>query len=237
MNLPPLVNGLIVNRYKRFLADVELADGRIVTAHCPNTGSMRGCWKPGASVQLSYSDNPKRKLAWTLERVDMGQGWIGVHTGRTNPVIGEALRENRIPGLTGYENIQSEVVFDAPGFERSRFDFLLTQGLASDGWVEVKNVTLWEGRRLLFPDAVTQRGRKHLELLAEACRMGYRGIMIYAVNRPEGDLFSPADEIDPVYGDTLRRVVRTGGVEIIAVRIVHLPQALSVGDAVAVDLG
>ncbi len=235
MKLPPLVNGLILKRYKRFLTDVELADGRIVTAHCPNTGSMLGCWQPGAPVQVSYSDNPKRKLAWTLERVDMGQGWIGVHTGRTNPVIGEAIRNGRIQGLAGYENIRNEVDFVVPGYDRSRFDFMLSQGKERDAWVEVKNVTLWDGRRLLFPDAITQRGCKHLECLAEACRMGFRGIMIYALNRPEGDSFSPADEIDPVYGATLRRVV-SEGVEVMAVRILHLKQALSVGGTVAIDL-
>ncbi|MEN8177027.1 MAG: DNA/RNA nuclease SfsA [Pseudomonadota bacterium] len=236
MNLPPLVNGIILKRYKRFLADVELEDGQRVTAHCPNTGSMRGCWQPGAPVQISHSDNPKRKLAWTLERVDMGQGWIGVHTGRTNSVIGEALREGRIHGLTGYQNIRSEVVFDPPGFDRCRFDFQLSQGLEPDAWVEVKNVTLWEGDRLLFPDAVTQRGRKHLELLAEACRTGHRGIMIYALNRPEGGTFSPADEVDPDYGATLRRVVRQGGVEVMALRVEHLEQALRVAETVDVDL-
>ncbi len=237
MNLPPLVDAIILKRYKRFLADVELADGQVVTAHCPNTGSMRGCWQPGAPVQISYSDNPKRKLAWTLERVDMGQGWIGVHTGRTNPVIGEALSEGRIPGLADYKKIRSEVYFEASGFARSRFDFLLSQGSASDAWVEVKNVTLWGDQRLLFPDAVTQRGRKHLELLAEACHKGDRGIMIYALNRPEGDIFSPAEEIDPVYGATLRRVVKESGVEVIALRILHLEQALRVGEVVTVDLG
>lgn len=237
MKLPPLVNGLILKRYKRFLADVALEDGRVVTAHCPNTGSMQGCWQPGAPVQVSYSDNPKRKLAWTLERVDMGQGWIGVHTGRTNPVIGEAIREGRIQGLSGYKNIRSEVDFVAPGFDRSRFDFMLSQGQEPDAWVEVKNVTLWDGKRLLFPDAVTQRGRKHLECLAEACRRGFRGIMVYALNRPEGDSFSPADGIDPVYGATLRRVVSEGGVEVMAVRILHMNQALQVGGTVNIDLG
>ncbi len=102
MKLPPLTNGIILKRYKRFLVDVEFEDGVCVTAHCPNTGSMRRCWKPGARVQLSYSDNPRRKLAWTLERVDMGAGWIGVHTGRSNPVIGEGLRAGGIDTMAGY---------------------------------------------------------------------------------------------------------------------------------------
>ncbi|HHH39013.1 MAG TPA: DNA/RNA nuclease SfsA, partial [Sedimenticola sp.] len=93
MQLPPLTAARMIRRYKRFLADVELADGSLLTVHCPNTGSMKGCWAPGAPVEISFSDNPKRKLAWTLERVDMGGGWVGVHTGRTNAVVAEAIRE------------------------------------------------------------------------------------------------------------------------------------------------
>jgi sugar fermentation stimulation protein A len=179
MQLPPLTNGTIHRRYKRFLADVELEDGQLITAHCPNTGSMRTCWEAGAQVQLSHSDNPKRKLAWTLERVDMGSGWIGVHTGRTNPVIGEGLSANRIAAVAGYPNIRREVTSQVRELPRSRFDFLLTDGVERDAWVEVKNVTLWEGSCLQFPDAVTQRGRKHLEVLAGLSREGYRAIMIY----------------------------------------------------------
>ncbi|MDJ0807646.1 MAG: DNA/RNA nuclease SfsA [Gammaproteobacteria bacterium] len=236
MNLPPLIDGTILKRYKRFLADVELPDGRVVTAHCPNTGSMLGCWRPGAPVQLSHSDNPRRKLAWTLERVDMGQGWIGVHTGRTNSVVGEALRAGRIVSLAGYREIRSEVAFDPPGFERARFDFMLNEGPGPDIWIEVKNVTLWQGGRLLFPDAVTQRGVKHLELLAEASRRGYRAVMLYALNRPEGSSFSVADEIDPVYGATLRRVIKQAGVEVLAYRIEHQQQTMQVTEAVEVDL-
>ena len=105
MELPPLTNGRILKRYKRFLADIELPDGSQVTAHCPNTGSMLGCWAPDAPVQISHSDNPKRKLAWTLERVDMGNGWIGVHTGRTNGVVEEAIRAGAVPLLGGYASV------------------------------------------------------------------------------------------------------------------------------------
>jgi sugar fermentation stimulation protein A len=221
MQLPPLTNGRILRRYKRFLADIALEDGTEVTAHCPNTGSMLGCWQAGAAVQISYSDNPKRKLAWTLERVDMGQGWIGVHTGRTNPVIEEALRAGAIGPLRGYQSIRREVKYQQVEGEGARFDLFLSEGEAADAWVEVKNVTLWQGDGLSFPDAVTLRGRKHLELLAHACREGNRGVMIYALNRPEGDSFRPADEIDPEYAETLRRVVGESGVELLALRIEH----------------
>ncbi|MCU7812285.1 MAG: DNA/RNA nuclease SfsA [Candidatus Thiodiazotropha sp. (ex Notomyrtea botanica)] len=235
MRLPPLTEGRIVKRYKRFLADVMLPDGQMVTAHCPNTGSMQGCWSPDAPVQLSHSDNPKRKLAWTLERVDMGNGWIGVHTGRSNPVIEEAIRQEQISLLKGYASVRREVMFDPPGFERARFDLFLSGGTVPDAWVEVKNVTLWLDDALAFPDAVTVRGRKHLELLAEACRQGYRGVMVYALNRPEGSCFRPAEEIDPVYAKTLRQVVKQG-VEVIALRIAHQQDGIVVSGEVPVVL-
>ncbi|MEW8026203.1 MAG: DNA/RNA nuclease SfsA [Candidatus Thiodiazotropha sp.] len=235
MQLPPLTDGRILRRYKRFLADIELPDGEVVTAHCPNTGSMLGCWQPGAPVQISRSVNPKRKLAWTLERVDMGQGWIGVHTGRTNPVVEEAVRGGEVDSLCGYRSIRREVVY-RNNDEKSRFDLYLAEGERANAWVEVKNVTLWQGAGLSFPDAVTLRGRKHLHQLTDACRQGYRGVMVYALNRPEGDYFQPADEIDPDYGETLRRVVREFGVEILALRIEHGENSMRVKSSVEVVL-
>ena len=236
MQLPPLTNGIIQRRYKRFLADVELEDGRLVTAHCPNSGSMRTCWQPGARVQLSHSDNPRRKLAWTLERVDMGQGWIGVHTGRTNEVIGEGLRQGVIKTLAGYGGVRSEVVCPSGDLPRTRFDFKLSEGMGPDAWIEVKNVTLYEEGCLQFPDAVTTRGRKHLEVLAHLRHQGARAVMIYALNRPEGKCFSPADEIDPAYGETLRRAVQGAGVEVLALRIRHCVQTMEVAESVQVVL-
>ena len=232
---PTLISGKLIKRYKRFLADIELATGEIITAHCPNTGSMRGCWEPDAPVLLSHSDNPRRKLAWTLERVDMGQGWIGVHTGRTNPVIEEAVRAGVIDVLSGYARIQREQTYDPQGQERARFDLYLSQGSMADAWVEVKNVTLWLDDALTFPDAVTERGRKHLELLSHACREGYRGVMVYALNRPEGSRFRPADEIDPAYGRRLRQAVKQG-LEVVAVRIEHGIQSMQVTDELPVEL-
>ncbi|MES9861623.1 MAG: DNA/RNA nuclease SfsA [Candidatus Thiodiazotropha sp. LLP2] len=235
MRLPPLTNGHIIKRYKRFLADVELSDGDILTVHCPNTGSMFGCWEPGAPVQISYSDNPRRKLPWTLERVDMGQGWIGVHTGRTNPVVEEALKGGLIKPVADYRTVRREVPYESHG-ERSRFDFMLPGEGVPDVWIEVKNVTLWEGKGLSFPDAVTLRGRKHLEQLAQLSEGGCRAVMIYALNRPEGNYFSPADNIDPDYGTTLRRVVEKSGVEVLALRIAHSKQAMKVAEEVPVKL-
>ncbi|MES9960115.1 MAG: DNA/RNA nuclease SfsA [Sedimenticola sp.] len=220
MLLPPLTRGRIIKRYKRFLADVVLDDGSQVTAHCPNTGSMRGCWEPDAPVQLSHSDNPKRKLAWTLERVDMGQGWVGVNTARTNAVVAEAVIEGKVPSLAGYEQLKREVKFEVPGHPASRIDLMLSGGDRPDALVEVKSVTLWDGERLRFPDAVSERATKHLKALRHAVEVGFRGVILFALNRPEGACFSPAGDIDPVYAQTLAEVMEAG-VEAYALRIRH----------------
>lgn len=234
MNLPPLTNGTLHSRYKRFLADITLEDGREIVAHCPNTGRMTSCWQPGAPVQVSHSDNPKRKLAWTLERVDMGGGWIGVHTGRVNQVIAEAIIDGAIPELAGYATLSREVTFNTAE-HRSRLDLKLTDGERADAWVEVKNATLLVGDTVQFPDAVTKRGLKHLNVLAEAVAQGNRGILVFAVNRPEGECLSVADEVDPSYGQRLRQVIKLG-VEVVAPRLVHRPQAIIVSGALPVML-
>ncbi len=228
MQLPPLSNGHILRRYKRFLADVELADGRVVTAHCPNTGSMSTCWRPGAPVQVSRQDKPHRKLAWTLERVDMGRGWIGVHTGRVNPVVAEAIVRGRIPGFAADSVVIREPVFSARGVPRSRLDLVLHNDdhLAAT-YVEIKNVTLLQDDAVRFPDAVTERGRRHLRLLHIAVKRGHRGVIVFAVNRPEGRYFEPAGDIDPDYAATLERVL-AAGVEAVAVRLRHDRQSLEV---------
>lgn len=220
MELPALTAGRILRRYKRFLADVELDDGRVVTAHCPNTGSMKGCWEAGAPVEISFSDNPRRKLAWTLERVDMGGGWIGVNTARTNGVVAEAVAQGRVPALDGYLKQQREVVYDAPGHPRSRLDLMLSGGSQPPALVEIKNVTLFDGERLRFPDAVSARALKHLNTLQAAVDQGMRGVILFALNRPEGHCFSPAGEIDPAYAKRLKQVA-VSGVEAMALRIRH----------------
>jgi len=225
--LPPLTDGTILKRYKRFLADIELSDGRTVTAHCPNTGAMTTCWEPGAPAQLSHSDNPKRKLPWTLERVNMGRGWIGVNTSRVNHIVASAIAGGYISQLGGYSQMQREPVFKVPGYPNSRFDILLSDGPDHDAYVEVKNTTLVHGEVISFPDAVTERGRKHLELLAEAIKLGFRGVIVYALNRPEGRYFEPAQEIDPKYAQTLERVANLG-VEIVIARLRHVHDGVTV---------
>jgi len=237
MQLPALTRGVILRRYKRFLADIELEDGRLVTAHCPNTGSMKGCWAPGAPVEISFSDNPRRKLAWTLERVDMGQGWVGVNTGRTNGVMAEAVAAGCVPQLTGYSDLRREVGLEIPGHPRSRLDLILSGGARPDALIEIKNVTLWQGDQLRFPDAVSVRALKHINLLlAVVERQQMRGVILFALNRPEGRCFSPAEDVDPTYARRLREVVELG-VEVLALRIRHTAEGMEGGEMVPVELG
>jgi len=230
LHLPPLTPGTLIRRYKRFLAEVVMADGSTVTAHCPNTGSMASCWAPGAPVLLSHSDNPKRKLAWTLECVDMGRGWVGVNTSRVNHAIRAAVEQGAIDALGAYERVRSEprILFDGHG--PSRFDLLLEDDAGGQCYVEIKNTTLLAGDAVQFPDAVTVRGRKHLELLALAVARGVRGVILFAVNRPEGQWFEPAAHIDPQYAQTLERVV-DAGVEVIVARLRHDEHTLAVTGA------
>lgn len=235
VRLPPLLPGRILRRYRRFLADVALAGGERVTVHCPNTGAMTGCWAPGAPVELSRADHPRRKLAYTLERVDMGAGWIGVHTGRVNAVIAEAIGLGRIPALAGYRACRREVNCQAGG-EHGRLDLLLTGGgRQPDVYVEIKNTTLLDGEAVRFPDAVTVRGRRHLALLQALVAVGHRAAMVFAVNRPEGAYFAPAGHIDPDYSAALAAAA-AAGVEIYAMRIRHLPGALEAREGLPVRL-
>lgn len=228
MQLPPLVNGRILNRYKRFLADVVLESGETITAHCPNTGSMKGCWEPQAPVQLSVSDNPKRKYRYTLERVDMGAGWVGVNTMRVNPVVCEGIRAGAVAELAGYSALKTEPAFNAEGHAGSRFDAaLLDEDDQPQAYVEIKNTTLFDGDIISFPDAVTERGRKHLNLLEIAVSRGHRAVILFAVNRPEGQWFEAAADIDPQYAETLAEVC-DAGVEAIVVRLVHGPESIEV---------
>jgi len=205
MKLPtPLLRGTLLKRYKRFLADVELEDGRRVTAHTPNTGSMQQCAVPGHTVLLSESDNPKRKLAYTLELIRVDGSWVDTHTLRANRVVEEALRAGGLEGLAGFR-VQPEYRFGD-----SRIDFLL-DGSDEQVLVEVKNVTLCcQPGIACFPDAVTTRGQKHLRELMAAVAQGYRAVILFLVQRAEAVGFAPADAIDPEYGRLLREAIAAG---------------------------
>jgi len=230
MQLPcPLIEGRLVRRYQRFLADVELADGRLVTAHTPNTGSMLQCAVPGYPVMLSKSDNPQRKLAWSWELVGVNDHWVDINTHRANRVVEEALRNNVIPGLQGYA-VRPEF-----SYADSRIDFMLTNSTAKT-LLEVKNVTLCcEPQVACFPDAVTMRGQKHLRDLVAALQEGWRAVIFFLVQRGEAEAFTPADAIDPAYGRLLREAVEAG-VEALAYRTVVSPTENRLGEPLAILL-
>ncbi len=205
--------GILIRRYKRFLADVKLDSGELVTAHVPNTGSMRSTSEPESPVALSYQPAAHRKLKWTLELIGVEGGfWVGVNTGQSNRIVEEAIANKRISPLRGYDTIRREVKYG----RSSRVDILLEKG-DRRCYVEVKNVTYKEGRRALFPDAVTARGKKHLDELADMVSQGHRGVIFFLVNRNDCVSMGPADEIDPVYGATLRLAI-AHGVEPLAYR-------------------
>lgn len=219
-------------RYKRFFADVILEDGTKATAHCPNTGSMATCMSPGATVWLTFSDDPKRKLKWTWELTETSEGYIGINTAMPNRVVEHSVQAGLIPELAGYATMQREVKY---GSENSRIDLLLSDTAKPQCYVEVKNTTLIHDNHVRFPDAVTERGQKHLRELAAMAKKGHRAVIFFFVNRSEGEAFSPADHIDPVYGKLLREA-KQQGVEILAYRAKHTLTGITTGSALDVIL-
>ncbi|WP_108446019.1 DNA/RNA nuclease SfsA [Halomonas denitrificans] len=247
MEYPTLVPGTLLRRYKRFLADVRLDDGREVVAHCPNTGSMRAVNVPGCRVWLAASDNPARKLAWTWELIELprpegGVAAASVHTGRANRIVEEALREERVEELAGYAELRREVRLASPGEgasqregrERTRLDFCLEAPHRATAFVEVKQVTLREvDGHGYFPDAVSARGRRHLEALATLAEREHRAVLLFCVAHEGIEDVAPAAHLDPAYAATLREVAARG-VEVLARRCVFVREA---GVPVAVRLG
>lgn len=212
----PLIEGHLIRRYKRFLADVELVSGTVVTAHTPNTGSLLGCAEPGSRVWLSDSGNPTRKYPLSWELVEISGGiLVGINTGLPGRLVREGIATGVIDELQGYTTVRSEVRY---GRENSRIDLLLESD-AQRCYVEIKNVTLRnEAGQALFPDAVTARGARHLRELAAVVRDdAARGMMVYCVQRGDVNAFAPADTIDSVYGATLREAL-SQGVEAVAYR-------------------
>ncbi|PIF02039.1 MAG: DNA/RNA nuclease SfsA [Draconibacterium sp.] len=216
-----LVHGTLIKRYKRFLADVLLDDGTKVTAHCTNTGSMKSCLEGGAEVYLTPVDDPKRKTRFTWEMIKIAGNWVGINTSNPNKLAYEAISGGKIEGLKGYENVRREVKFGD-----SRFDIYAENGLEKC-FIEVKNVTLKEGRYALFPDAVTIRGQKHLHTLMEVKASGARAVMLYIVQRSDIDVFAPAAKIDPDYTLALKKAVEAG-VEVIAVKAKVTPNEIDI---------
>ncbi|MDD5295340.1 MAG: DNA/RNA nuclease SfsA [Rhodocyclaceae bacterium] len=222
----PLTEGRLLRRYKRFLADVELGDGSVVTAHCANTGSMLGCAEPGSRVWLSLSQNPKRKLAWTWELVEVAGFPVGIHTGRSNALAREAIEAGLVPELAGYPRIRAEVPYGGADGKRSRIDLLLEADHRPPCWVEVKNVTAAVADGIaLFPDAVTLRGQKHLVEMMDRVAAGERAALFFCVQRDDVREVRPADGIDPEYGRLLRGAL-AAGVECCALAAAPTPQGI-----------
>jgi sugar fermentation stimulation protein A len=228
----PLLEGVFLQRYKRFFADVEMPDGSIITAHCPNSGSMKGCNIPGSKAWISDSMNPKRKLRHTLEILEIDGVRMCVNTHRPNGLVEEAIRDGQIPELAGYDVIRREVRY---GSEKSRIDLLLERG-EERCYVEVKSVTLGGSEGLArFPDAVTTRGTKHLRELMGVVDDGDRAVLMFCASRDDTLVIEPADEIDLVYGRTLRQA-HGKGVEILAYGLDIEPPVLALRRAVEVRL-
>ncbi len=224
-----LTKGVLIKRYKRFLADVELPNGEVVTAHCANSGSMLGMKEPGSPVYLSPNTNPKAKLDWRWELIDVGTSLVGVNTSRPNAIVEAAIADGTIKELQGYENMRREVKYGA----NSRIDiFLENPGIC---YVEVKSVTLREGKAAIFPDSVTARGTKHLNELIAMVEEGHRAVMVYLVQRSDCEYFSPAEKIDPTYANTLREAVKAG-VETLCYTCELSPEGISVAGTLPVNI-
>ena len=206
-----LIKGRLIKRYKRFLADIELESGEMITAHVANPGSMMGLKDEGLTVWLSRSDNPKRKLPYSWELVEVDGALVGINTAHPNGIVADAIEDGQIDALAGYENLTREVKYG----ENSRIDILLSGQNKPDCYVEVKNVTLKRNDSLAeFPDSVTARGAKHLKELVSMVEQGHRAVMFYLIQRTDCTKFQIAADIDPLYAAAFKEAI-AAGVEII----------------------
>ena len=213
MRLPSLQQGILLRRYKRFLADIETLDGDTITVHCPNTGAMTGCAEPGSVAYYSTSDNPKRKYACTLELVETVNGMVSVNTTRANSLVAEALANQSIEPLKQFGQIKAEQNIPGGG---GRFDFLLGNEQGQSAFVEVKSVTLCSSDKLgEFPDAVIERALKHLYALERMLSLGHRGVLVFCAQHCGIERVAPAAAIDPKYAVLLAEVM-AAGVEVYA---------------------
>ncbi|ELH0518271.1 DNA/RNA nuclease SfsA [Salmonella enterica] len=230
---PPLQRATLIQRYKRFLADVITPDGTTLTLHCPNTGAMTGCATPGDTVWYSTSENTKRKYPHTWELTETQSGaFICVNTLRANQLTKEAIQENRLPALAGYNILKSEVKY---GAERSRIDFMLQADFRPDCYIEVKSVTLAEKENGYFPDAITERGQKHLRELMGVAAAGHRAVVVFAVLHSAITRFSPARHIDIKYAQLLSEA-QNKGVEVLAYKAELSAQKMELNEPVPITL-
>jgi sugar fermentation stimulation protein A len=225
-----LVEGRLLRRYKRFLADIQLESG-VVTAACPNTGSLMGCCEAGSRVWLSESDRATRKYRHTWELVEVGKVMVGINTGMPNALVSEAISDGTIAELSGYPVLRREVAF---GEERSRVDIVLEHPQRAPCYVEVKNVTAAASKGVaLFPDCVSERGAKHLRELIRLKARGLRPVQIYCVQRADVREVRPADGIDYEYGRVLREAI-SAGVEVLAYRAKVTPTEIRLAQRIPV---
>lgn len=217
----PLISGKLIKRYKRFFADIEV-DGKIIIAHVPNTGSLKGCLSEGQECLFSHANDPARKLQYTLQMIQAGNSWVGVNTGLANDLVAEAFQSGQVNGWKKYDAFIREFKINV----KSRLDLALWKSTpelpAGTKWnaslmkknrfhfVEVKNVTMAQGQMAMFPDAVTERGQKHLEELIDLQTAGHKAEILFLVQRTDCKLFAPADSIDPAYGHILRKAIKAG---------------------------
>ena len=223
MQLPPLISATLVQRYKRFLADVRLENGELITAHCPNTGSMKQCSQPGRPIYLSRHQNPRRKYEHTWELIHMSQSLVGINTQATNLIVREALQARQVDLLKDYDRVQAEVKIA----NNTRIDFMLSGANRENCYLEVKNCTLVQEGQALFPDAITQRGQRHLQELIALSQAGYQAAIFFLVQRSDACSFSPAQDIDPVYSQLLRQA-REENVHIMAYDVDISMQSISI---------
>lgn len=240
-----LISAKLIRRYKRFLADVSLDDGTVLTVHCPNTGSMKNCQEEGAQVWLSESNNPKRKYRHTWEMIKTSRGhFIGINTGKANDLVTVAIEKGKIESLIGYSKLRREVKY---GDENSRIDIFLEGHVPGEGkgkgkadcYVEVKSVTLLEepfSRGVgFFPDAISERGAKHLRELMLMRAQGYRAVLFFCVQHTGIREVRPADHIDETYGRLIREA-SSRGVEVIAHKARKTPNGLTLSGSIPVVL-
>lgn len=224
-----LIPGRLVRRYKRFLAEIELTSGEIITAHCTNSGSMKSCMEVGAPVMVSQTDNMNRKTRYTWEMIFINEGWVGVNTLIPNALVYNALMNNSIQSLQSNTVVKKEVKTGA-----SRIDFFVRSS-DQNCYIEVKNVSMKVGSYARFPDSVTIRGKKHLEELIRLKLEGFRAVMIYIIQRMDISRFGPAFEIDPSYSKTLIEAHKQG-VEIIPLMAKVKPSGVKLMKDIPFDL-
>ena len=231
----PLIPGKLIKRYKRFMTDVELENGEVVTAHCANSGSMLSVNEPGTDVWISPANNPKRKLQYTWEITRIGDAMVGINTQHPNRIVYEAIEAGEIKELKGYDTLKREVKYG----KNSRIDVFLQADGKPDCYVEVKNTTMRrdfsDGAPAEFPDSVTARGAKHLDELADMVDEGHRTVMFYLVQRDDADTFTVAGDIDPTYAEHLA-AARKRGVELVAYGCRVTPEEIEIDRPVKIEL-